>query len=129
MVVGFGAQSRIGRRIAPSSSPPILSAKTTLITCRKLYGFAAVCELVARHAEIRCSEVNNAKVRKHFIGKGSGKRDELKAMTMEMCCSRGLKPQSDDEADEFGIHHYAATLRGIDVGLPTGSHFVRKGAT
>lgn len=45
--------------------------------------------------------------RNHFVGVGSGKREELKRLTQEKAASIGFDGLSEDEADAFGILDHA----------------------
>ena len=86
----------------------VLSANQ--MTLRKLTGLAGMTEAVAHRrgvAEDDLWEANNATVRKHFIGKGRGKRDELKRLTIEACQRRGWDPMTDDEADALALFDFA----------------------
>ena len=89
--------------------------KTNQATARKLMGMAGEVEKICHRNGLMCVEANNASVRKHFIGKGRGTRDELKQMTIEACRARGWQPANDDEADALAILDYALRLWRIDV--------------
>ena len=98
----------IGAVKDPRTDRCILSASQT--TLRKLTGLAGMTEAVAHRrglSEDDIWEANNASVRKHFIGKGKGKRDELKRLTIEACQVRGWDPMTDDEADALALFDYA----------------------
>lgn len=88
---------------------PLLRGNTSIDTARKLMALAAVTEMVCYRADCvqRCFEANNATVRKHFIRKGSGKRDEIKRLTIIECEGRGWNVQNDDEADALALLDYA----------------------
>ena len=106
---------------------PWIGPKTHQMTARKLMGLAAFLEWYC-HAkcfdDVECCEVNNAAVRKHFLGVGRGSRRELKALTMDACQARGLKPANDDEADAISVLDYAASLRGIKLPWGAGPLFL-----
>ena len=94
---------------------PILPKTTALATTRKLHGLAGLTELIARDHGAAAMEVNNAQVRKHFIGRGRGKRDELKQATIAACRDRGWTPETDDEADALAVLDYAAHCLRLEV--------------
>lgn len=93
---------------------PFVTGQTHQNTARLLMYLAGVTELTAKRAGgIRLFEENNARVRKHFINKGSGKRAELKRKTLEVCWSLGWMEFSDDDdnrADALALWHYAASF-------------------
>jgi crossover junction endodeoxyribonuclease RuvC len=89
---------------------PWVGPQTHQNTARKLLCLAGVTEMVATRLEIACREENNATVRKFFIGKGNGKRDELKRLTIDACRARGWNPLDDDAADALALLDYAMNL-------------------
>ena len=97
---------------------PWIGPKTSQAVARKLMGLAGVLEMVCYERSITCREVNNATVRKHFIGKGRGQRAELKALTIAACEKRGWAPNNDDEADALAILDYAAHTMALNVPWP-----------
>ena len=115
------------RQIIPADvEPPVLvvfempwvGPKTHQMTARKLMGLAAFLEWYCRvkcFDPVECCEVNNAQVRKHFIGVGRAGRAELKRLTMDACQARGLRPANDDEADAIAVLDFAASVRGIQL--------------
>lgn len=93
---------------------PFVTGRTHQNTARLLMYLAGVTELTAKKVQgLRFFEENNARVRKHFINKGSGKRAELKRKTLEACWSLGwmeFSDTDDNRADALALWHYAASL-------------------
>lgn len=105
---------------------PILTAgKTDINTARKLMSLAAFTEVVCRRSGIRqYFEVNNATVRKHFVGVGRARdRRTLKDLTLDACRARGWDPRDDNAADALAVLDYAAATLGLDVPWQTGVWF------
>lgn len=84
---------------------------TSQAVARKLMSMAGITDMVASEipgVDPEPWEVNNASVRKHFIGIGRGKREVLKAKTMAEAIRRGFNVGNDDEADAIAVGDYAA---------------------
>lgn len=102
---------------------PFVGVNTHQQVARKLMSLSGLTELVCWRADVDCHEANNASVRKHFIGKGRGKRADLKAMTIQACQDKGWGPQNDDEADALALLDYAAHLFKMKTPWPSGPLF------
>lgn len=92
---------------------PILPGNTQPATALKLMNLAGHTEWVCRRMRINCTQLRIGTWRKHFMGKGGGKRAEMKQMCMDECRARGFEPRNDDEADAFGMLDYAAFCFGF----------------
>lgn len=102
---------------------PWIGPQTSQDVARKLLGLACMTEAVCHWQGIPAWEVNNASVRKHFIGKGRGDRRELKRLTMAACRERGWQPEDDNEADALAVMDYAAHCLRLDVPWACGALF------
>lgn len=90
---------------------PWVGPKTHQDTARKLMCLAGLTEMIGTQAGIgwiRECRVNDP--RKHFTGRGSGPRAQMKALVMECCRARGWEVEGDDEADALALFDYAAHL-------------------
>ena len=106
---------------------PLHLPNSNINTARKLMSIAAMTEFVCRRNGTRYFEANNASWRKHFIGKGGGKGQVLKAMTVEACRDRGWSPRDDNEADALGLLDYAVHLRKWQPPWASGALFRESG--
>lgn len=98
---------------------PWIGPNTHQDTARKLMCLAGRTEEVAYDMRIPIvREVNNAEVRKHFVGKGRGARDEMKRLVQQRCIDLGWKPESDDEADALSVMDFAAHVWRLEVAYP-----------
>lgn len=86
---------------------PWVGPDTHQNTARKLLCLAGMTEFICRRREVECFEVNNATIRKHFIGIGRGERKQLKRLTIAACQARGWAPKSDDDADALAMMDFA----------------------
>lgn len=80
---------------------------------RRLFGMAAIAELVALKHGYRVFEVETATVTKNFIGRGGrfpGGREEKKRLVIEQCRKYSWNPQDDNAADSLAILTYAQSL-------------------
>jgi Holliday junction resolvasome RuvABC endonuclease subunit len=107
---------------------PWVGPNTHQATARKLLCLAgdtekSVTRLQEQGVCIQCREVNNASVRKHFIGKGNGKREELKRMTIDRCIAQGWLPKDDDDADALAVLDYACHILKQPLAKSTGPLF------
>jgi len=91
----------------------ILPGKTTAQTVYKLCALAGMAEWFAYRIEAACRQVEQQSWRKHFIGRGTGKSAELKAMGIRACQLRGWEPRNDHEADAAGVLDYGLACFGI----------------
>ena len=99
---------------------PWVGGNTHQNTAYMLFGLAAVSELVLAKREVRCFRMNNAGVRKHFIGVGRGTRKDLKRRTLQRCAEIGWKPKDDNEADALALLDAAlATPKLVRLMRPT----------
>lgn len=81
---------------------PILPAKTSIQTTRKLQGLAGVAEMVAHDRGIDCTEVMPSSVKAAVGGSGRAAKDDMMAAARRC----GLSPKTFDEADAFGVWMY-----------------------
>lgn len=81
----------------------ILPGKTTPQTVFKLCALAGMAEWFAHRIGAACRQVEQQRWRKHFIGRGTGKSEELKRLAMEAARLRGWDPANDHEADAAGV--------------------------
>ncbi len=86
---------------------PYISTDKHIKTARRLLGMAAITEKVASQMRIKVFEANNATVRKHFCGKGSAPRKDLKRLVQIECDRRGWIYADDNEADALALWDYA----------------------
>jgi Holliday junction resolvasome RuvABC endonuclease subunit len=87
---------------------PIMPKMTQLNTLRKLYGLAALVEMMCVEHDLLVYEANASTVYKHFGVKGKGK--ERKKAAVAACMGYGWRPESDDEADALMIWHYGVSV-------------------
>jgi hypothetical protein len=81
----------------------ILPGKTNIHTVNKLCALAGMAEWFAHRVGAICRRVEQQSWRKHFIGRGNGKSEELKAAAIRACQQRGWAPANDHEADAAGV--------------------------
>lgn len=102
---------------------PWIGPQTSQDTARKLLCLAGETEKFAYRRGITCREENNATIRKHFIGKGSGiPREEMKRRTIEACRARGWNPVDDNVADALALLDYAMSVYNVP-GVKSGPLF------
>lgn len=94
----------------------ILPGKTTPQTVFKLCALAGMAEWFAHRIGAKCRQVEQQRWRKHFIGRGTGRSEELKRLAMEACRIRGWTPANDHEADAAGVLDYG--LACFDIAPP-----------
>lgn len=80
-----------------------IDAKTTPATVRKLHGYPAVVEMLCDQYGIPVYEAHSGEHRRHFMGVGGGKRDEIKRRIVERCLNLGIPVDNDDEAEAISI--------------------------
>lgn len=80
--------------------------KTTAQTVYKLCALAGMAEWFAHRIGASCRQVEQQRWRKHFIGVGTGRSAELKAMAMRAAELREWRPRNDHEADAAGVLDY-----------------------
>lgn len=102
---------------------PFIAGKTSQAVARKLLGLSGFLEYLCFVERIPCNQCRINDWRLHFTGKGSGKRDELKRLTMQACADRGLKPENQDEADAYGLLDYAAHILRLEPDWSPGPLF------
>ncbi len=78
---------------------PILPARTTPDTARKLMGLAFLTELICYRRDVRCREANIMTVKKFFTGRGRASKAEM----IEAAASHGWICKDDNEADALGV--------------------------
>lgn len=83
-----------------------------LNTSTLLLGLCAVVELTAFEAGLECWSCDVQSVRKHFVGNGWAKKEDV----MLRCRALGWTPQNYDQSDSAALWDYArSTLRAGDV--------------
>jgi len=93
----------------------ILPGKTNIHTVNKLCALAGMAEWFAYRIEAVCRRVEQQSWRKHFLGRGTGKSVELKAMAMDAARARGWNPVDDHQADAAGVLDYGLACFGVAV--------------
>ena len=91
----------------------ILPGKTNIQTIYKLCALAGMAEWFAHRIGAKCRQVDQQSWRKHFMGRGTGRSDELKRMAMDACRQRGWVVRTDHEADALGTLDYGLHCLGI----------------
>lgn len=91
----------------------ILPGKTTAQTVFKLCSLAGMAEWFAHRIGATCRQIEQQKWRKYFIGRGTGKSDELKRLALEACRIREWFPSNDHEADAAGVLDYGLACFNI----------------
>ena len=84
----------------------------------RLLGFASLTETLCDIAGIQCRKVNNGSVRKHFIGRGTGNRKDLKLTTERRCRDLGWTFRDDNEADALACLDFALMSLGDHAPKP-----------
>lgn len=92
----------------------ILPGKTTPQTVYKLCALAGMAEWFAHRVGAICRQVDQQSWRKHFIGRGTGRSDELKRLAKEAALLRGWNPANDHEADAAGVLDYGLACFNIN---------------
>ena len=72
----------------------------------------------ARLHEIESWEVAPSTARKHFLGKGRGKRDEMKEAVQHQCQLLGWDVADDNQADALCLMDYARACFGFADRIP-----------
>lgn len=87
---------------------PYVGRKTSFDTGMTLFTLAGITEMFFHKVGMpNMFSVKPNDWRKHFIGIGSGKRENLKRLTQEKAASIGFEGLSEDEADALGILDHA----------------------
>lgn len=87
---------------------PFLYARNDSIRAvRKLFGLAAIAELIAWRRDLRYAEHAVSSVRKTFCGSGRADKDAVKAE----CARRGFTVRDHNAADAIALLHHAAQVR------------------
>ena len=94
-----------GVELCVFEAPILYKAKASLPVLRKLYGCAAMVELLCNEQGIKCFEVNNQLV-KTFMGCRRGRGIDPKKAMVEAVQRWGCAPQTHDEADAIAIRYY-----------------------
>lgn len=94
----------------------ILPGRTNIQTVFKLCALSGMAEWFAHRIGATCRQVEQQRWRKHFIGKGTGKSEELKRLAVEAARLRGWDPANDHEADAAGVLDYG--LACFDIKAP-----------
>ena len=91
---------------------PFAGKSTT--TNRQIFGLSAIADmafhnlgLMRGHDIQAVYEVPPQTWRKHFLGKGRGPREEMKAAALTRCRQLGFEPDDDNAADALGLLDYA----------------------
>jgi Holliday junction resolvasome RuvABC endonuclease subunit len=98
---------------------PILPAKTSIDTLRKLYGIAAHVEYVCEGYQIGCEEMNLMTIKKFMTGHGFAKKHDMVNAARLM----GYDVKTDDEADAIGCRlayiamKFPKLMRGFNTDL------------
>lgn len=98
---------------------PLLGASASIATRRKLFGLAALTEMIAHREGIECAEIANNSAKKALTGSGRAEKWDMVAA----CRGYGLNPytyikdgqEASDEADAFGVWIAAVRLRRRDL--------------
>ena len=92
---------------------PFVGSGKHINTAKRLLGLAAITEKIASQKGVKIFDAHNATVRKHFCGRGSAPRKDLKRMVQEECDRRGWKYSDDNEADALALWDFSkACLAG-----------------
>jgi len=94
----------------------ILPGRTSAQTVYKLCALAGMAEWFAHRIGAACRQVQQQNWRKHFMGRGTGRSEELKRLAVEACRLRGWNPANDHEADAAGVLDYG--LACFDIQAP-----------
>lgn len=86
---------------------PFTNARTHQHTAERLFGLAAMTEMLCEEARIDCRKANVQDVRRHFLGPQKLKRKEAKAAVIDQCQLHGWDPQDDDQADALALLDYS----------------------
>lgn len=93
----------------------ILPGRTTPATVYKLCALAGMAEWFAHRIGAQCRRVEMQSWRRHFIGRGTGRRDELKAAAIEAARARGWNPEDDNQADAAGVLDFGLACFRVEV--------------
>ncbi len=94
---------------------PIMTRVDRLRTLQFLLGLANMTEWWCFKLKIPCRQAEMRDWRKHFFGKCTGGRDELKRAAVEACRLREWPVDGDDQADAAGVLDYGLACLGIEV--------------
>jgi len=93
----------------------ILPGKTNIHTVNMLCALAGMAEWFAHRIGAECRRVEQQSWRKHFIGRGTGKSEQLKRMAIEAAQARGWNVEDDHQADAAGVLDFGLACFGIEV--------------
>jgi Holliday junction resolvasome RuvABC endonuclease subunit len=83
------------------------TVKTNQQTARKLFGLAAIAELIGARSHLRVFECDVSAVRSHFLGRARFHKNEVKQAVMRRCQQLGYSPNGYDAADGCAVWDYA----------------------
>lgn len=87
--------------------------RTSPQTVYKLCALAGMAEWFAKRINAKCRQVEQQRWRKHFMGRGTGKSDELKRLAKAEADRRGWRVSNDHEADAAGVLDYGLACVSI----------------
>ncbi len=94
---------------------PIMLRVDKQRTVQYLFGLANMVEWWSYRLSIPCKQADMRDWRKHFFGRSTGGRAELKQAALDACKLRGWSVNGDDEADAAGVLDYGLACIGADV--------------
>jgi hypothetical protein len=94
---------------------PIMTKVDRLRTLQLLLGLANMTEWWCYKLGIPCRQAEMRDWRKHFLGRSTGGREELKKAAIEACHARGWAVDGDDQADAVGVLDYGLACVGAEV--------------
>lgn len=93
----------------------IVPGKTNRDTVYKLCALAGMAEWFGHRIGAATRQVQPQDWRKHFLGRGTGSRDELKRLSLEAARMRGWDPKNNDESDAAGVLDYGLACFNISA--------------
>lgn len=84
---------------------------------RVLIPMADAADFQAKQHQIESWTVHPAVWRKHFLGRGTGKREDLKQLAMERCRILGWEVTDDNQAEALGLMDYSRACFGLAATL------------
>lgn len=90
------------------------NGRTTIDTIRKLMSLCAMAEWFGHRIEAETRQVEQGDWRKHFLGRGTGKSEELKQLSKQTARAYGWNIANDHEADASGILDYGLACFKVD---------------